>query len=85
MNEIAEAYLDSTIKNAQATRCCHDTHLGGEGFGNRLCSTILSGNSTENPRGRHRHLPATNRSSSFIQVYEGERAGTRDNKILWLN
>ncbi|CAL9754318.1 unnamed protein product, partial [Musa acuminata subsp. burmannicoides] len=63
MKEIAEAYLDSTMKNAlvidpacfsdpgvRQRLLTNDTHLDGEGFGNRMWSTILSRNSTENRR-----------------------------------
>ncbi|CAL9179858.1 unnamed protein product, partial [Musa hybrid cultivar] len=63
MKEIAEAYLDSTMKNAlvidpacfsdpgvRQRLLTNDTHLVGEGFGNRMWSTILSRNSTENTR-----------------------------------
>ncbi|CAL9103769.1 unnamed protein product, partial [Musa acuminata var. zebrina] len=63
MKEIAEAYLDSTTKNAlvidpacfsdpgvRQRLLTNDTHLDGEGFGNRMWSTILSRNSTENTR-----------------------------------
>ncbi|CAD5172477.1 unnamed protein product [Musa acuminata subsp. malaccensis] len=63
MKEIAEAYLDSTMKNAlvidpacfsdpgvRQRLLTNDTHLDGEGFGNRMWSTILSRNSTENTK-----------------------------------
>ncbi|CAL9163691.1 unnamed protein product [Musa hybrid cultivar] len=63
MKEIADAYLDSTMKNAlvidpacfsdpgvRQRLLTNDTHLDGEGFGNRIRSTILSRNSTENTR-----------------------------------